>query len=63
MTIRTLFGLAALMIAILAITAVPALAGLGTTAEPFEGPVVVIDTGVSVDGGVGISAYSVTLGD
>lgn len=64
MTIRTILGLAALMLAIIAVTAVPALAGLdadGSTTTPE--PTVLIDTGVSVGDGVGISAYSVTLGD
>lgn len=63
MTIRTILGLAALMLAIIAVTAVPALAGLDADGSATPEPTVLIDTGVSVGDGVGISAYSVTLGD
>lgn len=63
MTIRTILGLAALMLTLLAMTAVPALAGLDTDDPGTAQPTVLIDTGVSVADGVGISALRVTLGD
>jgi hypothetical protein len=69
MTIRYILGTAAMAVAILAASIVPALAGLGQTApavgDSTPGPIVLIDTGVVVseDGQSAISAYSVSLGD
>ena len=63
MTIRTILSLAALMLTLIAVTAVPALAGLDADESSAPQPTVLIDTGVSVGDGVGISAYSVTLSD
>jgi len=69
MNIRYILGTAAMAVAILAASIVPALAGLGQTAPVVDDstpePIVLIDTGVVVseDGQSAISAYSVSLGD
>lgn len=60
MNFRTILSLAALLLAVIAVTAVPALAGFGDDVAGQE-PAVVIDTGVTVSDGVGISAIQLTL--